>query len=238
MLIHDLQNLGFTKNQAVVYLALGELQPALAGVVIKKTGLHRQLVYAALASLEERRLIAKTQQRSGAVYRLLNPDRLLSDLKSKETLAQNVIEEMKLRQPPEHQEVVVYEGVADLRRKELEFFQHPPAGKDFCYLGLAASWPEVMGDDFARRLVALQKKNRLHIRGLAAKRYPDHAYAPMTEIRYVPELASLPASETQILPDRILIKLYVPPYSIVEIINREVARNYQDYFDYLWRKAK
>ena len=44
----ELQQIGLTPNQALVYLALFRMGEAKAGQLIRKTGLHRNLVYGAL----------------------------------------------------------------------------------------------------------------------------------------------------------------------------------------------
>ncbi len=240
MLIHDLQNLGFTKNQASVYLALIGLQQATAGELIKKTSLHRQLVYSALENLEERKLISKTEHRGRLLFRGLSPDRIVEDLQNKTNLANNIVEELRLNFKPPNQEIIVYEGVEDLRRKELEVYETLPENSSFCYLGNATAWYIVMGDKLTTHLANLQKKKSLYIRALATRQHPEHDVflnnGNLTKIRYLPNMASAPVSETQILSDRVLLKTFIAPYSMVEIINTELAKNYLDYFNSLWGK--
>lgn len=47
----QLQKLGFSDNEAKVYLALLEIGFTTTGAVIKKTGLHRNIVYETLDKL-------------------------------------------------------------------------------------------------------------------------------------------------------------------------------------------
>ena len=51
ILTQQLAKLGFSENEAGVYLALIELGKARAGKIIRITGLHRNLVYQALEKL-------------------------------------------------------------------------------------------------------------------------------------------------------------------------------------------
>ena len=56
------------------------------------------------------------------------------------------------------------------------------------------------------------------------------------EIKESPLVAD-DTSGIEILEDRISIRSFVEPYFIVEIINPQLAKNYQRYFDFLWEKA-
>ena len=63
MLEKELQNLGFYKNEAKVYLALLELGFTSTGPLIKKTNLHRNIVYESLDKLITHGLVASTMQK-------------------------------------------------------------------------------------------------------------------------------------------------------------------------------
>jgi len=78
-LYSDLQTLGLTANQAQVYLTLARAGELKAGEVIKKTGLHRNLVYTALQELIEKKLVSSSKFKNVAVYKTLAPARLLRE---------------------------------------------------------------------------------------------------------------------------------------------------------------
>lgn len=89
--ISDLQKIGFSKNQAKVYLALFNIGKGKASEVIKETGLHRHLVYTALESLVSKKLIAQTEVRGVKHFAMLDPERLLQTIQIQETLAQQYV---------------------------------------------------------------------------------------------------------------------------------------------------
>ena len=73
----QLEALGFYKNEAKVYLALLELGFCTTGPLIKKTGLHRNIVYESLDKLISHGLVSSTMQRGKKHFRTLSPARIL-----------------------------------------------------------------------------------------------------------------------------------------------------------------
>src|SRR3990167_3675456 len=124
MLTTDLQTLGFTKNEMTVYLALIPLGQAKAGEIIKKTGMHRNLVYQSLESLQKRKLVSVSESRGITIYQALNPTQLLNEVKSRQALTAGVVEELKaLQKKPPKQEIIIYEGIEEVRQREWKMYE-------------------------------------------------------------------------------------------------------------------
>lgn len=241
MLIKDLQKLGYSKIVSTVYVALFELGEAKAGEIIKKTGLHRNLVYTALDQLVEKKIIGKTSIRGVALYKTLDPARLLYEIEKKEVIAKQVIETLEASRNRQRQEVVVYEGLEELQRKELSVYESLGPDDELLILGLTTIWWKVHGDTFANRLMSEQKKRQFHIRAVAADLgQAEYDYvditAPLTEMKISPQLSTT-THETFILKDRILIRLFVEPYTTIEIINKDLVQSFREYFETLWNPS-
>ena len=73
---HILEKIGLTRNESAVYLALLELGPAYIAQISDKTSIHRPLVYKALPSLIEKRLVTETQRSKRTIYMAEPPNRL------------------------------------------------------------------------------------------------------------------------------------------------------------------
>ena len=71
-----LQKIGLSEHEAGVYLALLELGPSRISKIGEKTGIHRPLIYKALPTLIERKLVTKNQRQKGFVYIAEPPNRL------------------------------------------------------------------------------------------------------------------------------------------------------------------
>src|SRR3989344_5052785 len=117
--IANLEQLGLTRNESRVYLALLQLGSTNADPIIKKTGLHRNIVYDNLYKLIDKGLatfVLKTKRKffeATSTYQLL---KWIEDEKeealSKEKLAKNILPEIESLRAlnQEKQEVSVYKG--------------------------------------------------------------------------------------------------------------------------------
>ncbi|MEK7530551.1 MAG: helix-turn-helix domain-containing protein [Patescibacteria group bacterium] len=242
-LFGDLQKVGLTENQSVVYLALARAGTLRAGEVIKKTGLHRNIVYTSLEELREQKLIGKSQIRGVFCYKMLSPSRLLFDLKEREQTARLAIEELgHLTKRSPTQEIIVYEGLEEFRRHALRSYNLATAGGMHRYLGSSPRWHSVIGPELEQKLNRIQQRKKLVLRGIAKSSFPAlggylRSSKGLVDIRINP-LISSDTNNVEILEDRICLQSFVEPYFVVEIVNKEVAKNYQNYFDFLWRQSK
>ncbi|MDD5153036.1 MAG: helix-turn-helix domain-containing protein [Candidatus Pacebacteria bacterium] len=71
-----LEKLGLTKHESAIYLALLELGTSNISQISEKTSIHRPLIYKAIPSLLEKKLITKTQKLHSVVYGAEPPNRL------------------------------------------------------------------------------------------------------------------------------------------------------------------
>ena len=73
-----LEKIGLNKNESIIYLALLDLGPSNITTISEKTSIHRPLVYKALPSLLEKKLISQTQKDKTIMYMAEAPNRLES----------------------------------------------------------------------------------------------------------------------------------------------------------------
>jgi len=71
-----LEKIGLTKHESAIYLALVEMGPSNISKISEKTSIHRPLVYKALPSLLDKKLITETKKVKGVVYVAEPPNRL------------------------------------------------------------------------------------------------------------------------------------------------------------------
>lgn len=240
LLLKELQHFGLSKNLSTVYLALFEVGEAKAGELIRKTGLHRNLVYTALNTLEEKKLITKISRRGIAVYKSLDPATLMRELREKESLALHIIETLQTMKNPNKQEVIVHEGLAELRRKEIELYTLPNKNDTMYVIGISPLWYNTLGKKTYEKICTAQQTHEYTFQAMGS--FPaDHPHIQSLakqagcDIRAKGNLSS-EATEMIILSDRVVISLFVEPYTCIEIVNAEIARNYIRYFELLWKQ--
>ncbi|MES2225560.1 MAG: helix-turn-helix domain-containing protein [Patescibacteria group bacterium] len=238
----NLQKLGLTENQTVLYLALAKAGSAKAGELIKQTGMHRNIVYTALEELVEKKLITSARERGILMFKLLSPTRLLADVEEKERIAKHAIEELSHLTKKNRQEVIVYEGIDEFRRHVVRSYELAEPGALHRYLGTSPHWHAVVGLATEKEVTRIQREKRLRLRGIAKTSFPQIRSLlaegnGLTELRFNPLIGS-DTNNVEILQDRICIQTFTEPYTVVEIINAELAKNYQNYFDFLWKASK
>lgn len=71
-----LTQLGLSKHEAKVYLALLSLGESRAGFIAKQTGLKRPTVYLALENLKKQGLVSESEKNNQKIFASENPDKL------------------------------------------------------------------------------------------------------------------------------------------------------------------
>jgi len=87
--------LGFTENEAKIYLGLVETGPITVAEIAKKTGLHRPAVYKTLPALQTRGLVTLTKKGARAFYVAEPPEKLETLLNETQIAFYNLIPELK-----------------------------------------------------------------------------------------------------------------------------------------------
>src|SRR3989338_6229020 len=89
--ITDLQNLGFSLNEAKTYLAIIKIGSSLAGKISKEANLDRSSTYAALKLLVKRGLISTYFENKITTFVPEDPKKILDYFAEKQEEAKNVI---------------------------------------------------------------------------------------------------------------------------------------------------
>jgi hypothetical protein len=194
--------------------------------------------------LGERKLVSTSSMKGVALYKLLAPTRLLEEPQEKERLAKSVIQEIGLlsKKFTSGQEIVVYEGLDEFRRQVKRCFMDMKPGGITRYLGISPRWHEIVGPELESELIGIQNEKKFKLLALAHSITPEQKeYTQktngLTRCRTSMLIAS-DTSETEILEDRICIRSFLEPFFVVEIIHTELAKNHQNYFDFLWKNSK
>ncbi len=241
MLSKDLQSIGFSKNLAEIYLCLANFGgQAKAGTIIKKLGIHRNIVYVGLDKLIEKKLITKISERGVMVYKILDPARLMNEIHEKEQLITNIIEEIEtLKKHPDTQEVIVHEGLSGFRDYSMSVLKKMNEGDTLQVLGsIGDRWYDFMGDEKYKKYEDLQIKKKIHWQMISyfeskrdtklTKEYPD-----LCSVKILPQTYNNPAN-INIFGDTVALQIFTKSFSVIEIKNKSLAEVYRNYFDLLW----
>ncbi len=75
-----LEEIGFTRNEIKIYLALLKLGASTTGKIIESTGLHRAIVYDTLEKLLKKGIVSFVIQNNRKVFKAYDPERLKNNI--------------------------------------------------------------------------------------------------------------------------------------------------------------
>lgn len=237
-----LKDLGLTSNQTYIYLHLAKKGTAKAGEIIKATGFHRNIVYGTLEELIEKRLVGSSKENGVLVYKIFDPSRIIAEQEDRVRKAKDLVGELaKFQKGAVPQQIVIYEGKEDFITQARRAYEIMSPDGTARTLGISPKWHELVGNEIGDELLKIQLEKKIIWKALAKKlSMEDKIYIKMSgglmEGKET-ELVSDDTSGIEILEDRISIRSFVEPYFIVEIINEQLAKNYQRYFDFLWERV-
>jgi sugar-specific transcriptional regulator TrmB len=236
----DLIKLGFSNNEAEIYLAMIELGETGAGEIIKKTSLHRNIVYETLDKLVSKKLASKVTRKKVAQFVVTDPDRILEDQKSKLDIASKIVPSL-IAKAKVKQEIVIYEGLEGFQTFSLALIEKMKENSTLYVLGATGDlWYELMGEKTKKYFKIKEKRNikfkmiEYHESKLDEEKATKD---PSFVIRMMPNNMASPAN-VLIWDDSIALQTLAEPYSVIEIKNALQAQAYMNYFNLLWEQGK
>ncbi len=228
-----LEEAGLTKNESLVYRALLELGPSLAGQISRKTGLHRRTVYDTTEMLIQKGLIGYILKNNRRLFEAASPNKFLEILKEKENMISEILPEMLgfYKKTREREETNFYKGKAGLKTV---FQNQLEEAKEILILGASYSAFEVL--PFYFKWYDLErKKKKIKVRILASQKLKK---IPLAEIRYLPQKYSSPLA-LNIYGNKVAIILWKKENPIAILIkDNEISEGYKKYFELMWKIAK
>ncbi len=242
-----LEGIGFSRTEALVYTKLLGLGATTAGPLVRRAGLHRQLVYSALASLEEQGLVSHAIRNGRKVFSAARPDTVLQRENER-------MRELELVMPflqslatgsPDPLHVDILRGRDQFVRR-LMLIVDSAARCD----GIIRAFAPVrdtqvysfVGADYERYIEYCKKKKvkkRFIIPASASSsEYPKRLLKERgSTVRFVESGLSLPTA-TIMTPEVVSIDLFGQEVVSIMIWNKTIAKSFLDHFAVMWKAAK
>lgn len=237
-----LSKIGLTKNESKVYIALLDLGTALAGKIAKISEIHRRPTYDALSRLLDKGLISYSIKSGKKYFQVANPERLNLILKEKEKYLEYVlpklIEKFNSKKPEIFSEI--YEGKEGIKTIMEDILN---TKKEFLTIGSTGKGNIVFPyyiEHFSKKREKLKIKRRVLVANtpLGKDHYNILKNQKLVNIKFLHKEMKNPQT-TWIYGNKIAIILVSENYPVATLIeNKEVADNYRDFFELLWKQAK
>ena len=244
--------LGLTSSEAKVYLSLLELGESKTGEILSKAGLNSGRIYEILGSLEKKGLVSSIIKHKVKYFSPSPPERILDllnekaeEIKNKKINFEEVLPSLtnKFKSLKEKTNVEVYYGIEGQRTAYSVIFKEN--SRDLYVYGITGkeSYSKMTKD--AKKVLDIlvyyvYKKRRelgLNIKKLAyeeARGEKDYL-KDNSKIKYLP-YPSLTSIE--ILGNVTMIQLPIEPFITILIHNKQVTKDYERQFEFLWKLAK
>ena len=241
----ELQVLGLTRNEAEVYEALVKSGLTKAGHLIARLDVHRNIVYEALDSLIRKGFVTKISKRGVWWFQITEPDSILTMLKRREQIADEVIKQIKHVRQQVEQQITVYEGIDSYRAYWLSSLERFPEGTvDYC-LGVPSQseWTENLGPSVFKEYMEIRKRKKIFWKTIIFKVTDDerrlyHIAPELTEYRLWAKDFQ-PIGNFNVFYDSVILQVMKgPALRIIEVRDKDMVTVFQNYFDAVWSEAK
>lgn len=241
-LLSHLLELNIPLNEAKVYLALLETGQTSAGELIKRTQLHRSVVYESLDRLIDKKLVFKLTKQNIAHFQPTDPERILQRVKTQQRVAEKLVPQLKNLMQSDASEITVHEGLEAYRRFWLEAMQRLPKGSiDYVAGSIGKKWQEYMGKDmetFFKIRIEREIKwkmlifDRDEVELELKKRYPR-----LHEYRLIERNVSKDGNFNIFNNESVILHSATEPL-IIEVKNPTLVKVFQNIFDLLWESGE
>lgn len=236
MNLEILKEAGLTHNESLVYKALLEIGPSLAGQISRKTGLHRRTVYDVIEMLIKKGLVGYIMKNNRKLFESSSPERFLDILKEKENSINEMIPEMMniYSKTKEKQETNFYKGRQGL--KTILEDQLEEGTDEILILGASPLAYKIL--EYYFKWFDLKRKTRKIKTKIIFNKKDKKIKVPFSEIKYLPQKYSSPLA-VNIYRDKVSIILWSEENPIAIVIkNKYISEGYKKYFELMWRIAK
>lgn len=240
-----LEDLGLTKNEVRVYLALLKLGTSPAGELIKKVGMHRATVYDLIDLLIEKGLVSYVIKSNRKYFEAQDPDRLLEyletkkqELSSKEKQLKELVPQLQFKRKLSHeeQEGTIYKGKKGLKSIFEDILKNK---KPWHVFGATGKFKEMFPDYFVH-FHKRRSKLRIPLKIIfneEIRKEKRESELKNCEARYIPKSHITP-STTYVYGEKVAVIVWSEEPMAFLIRSREVANSYITFFEMLWKIAK
>ena len=238
-----LMSLGFTQNEAKVYLVLVKYRRSDANTIIKETKLHKKLVYENLEKLIDKGLVGFVVENNKKIFSITST-KIISEIfeekireqEKKKKEAEKIADELDklVKTSKTKQEAMIYRGKKGIRTFYSELLRNK---KDYVVFGAPRKSINIMDEVFWRNFNSKRIDKKIKVRLLfneSIRKYGDSLKDKYTEVKYF-EKEFEPLTETNIQGNKVGIIVWTEEPFVFFIMDKEVAKSYKEYFERMWK---
>ena len=232
----NLREAGLTENESKIYVSLLELGPSNAGLISRKSGLHRRVVYDTIERLIKKGLVGYIIKNNVRLFQASNPKRILEIIDERKNNIEDIMPRMlelytKTREKEETNFYKGKNGLKTVMEDQLESSKE----KEILIMGGSPIAYEILQFYFKwfdKRRVEKKIKTKIIFNKTDKK-----INIPYSEVKFLPDKYTSPLA-VNIYGDKVALILWSKenPLAIV-IKNREISDGYRKHFNLMWKVA-
>jgi sugar-specific transcriptional regulator TrmB len=233
----ELIKLGFSSNEAKVYLELLKNPNQSAGVLSKSTKINRRTTYDTIRRLEDKGFIGHNITANRQSFFAMNPNVIIKNIKEMESTALELLPKLQnIPKTDNMNQVTVYNGRKGIRN----ILQLVLESKQYASFGSTEGFPNAMQHDF-ELFQNMKKKLKIKTKTILSHELKGknilNIAMPSTSFKFLSGKITGPTS-TFIFNGKVAIFIWEEPLFGILIENKKVFKSYMEYFEELWKIAK
>lgn len=236
--IEQLEELGLSQHEALIYLSVLKHGESSAGIILDDVNLHREQVYRALKRLVDSGFLTSFEKRKRSYYSAIDPAVLVNQTKAKVAVAESLQPYLKELHQKKPQIIRVTEGEEAVKLQLEDIIETLGEGGEYLVLG---GLGQQYYDSIGKYISLFEKKlNKKYIKGrilaYEGSVYPiNTSFGEHISVKKIKRPADFPTS-TVIYGNKVGIDLLDPQNTaIITIENDKVAESFKQTFEALWK---
>jgi len=236
-----IESAGLSKAESKVYLSLVKLGSSMIGPILRESGLNSSVAYNCLQRLMGEGLVSYGIKGKKKYFFASDPKNLIQILKDKEDM---LLEAMPLLEKlsgtaKNRQEIFIFEGPKAARTIFNDVLNTLKKGEEHLVIGISESdsglgefikkWDEKrVKKGIKKRIIITEKEDRW---------LDYYKKQPLTKVKSIPGLLNARFT-INVYGDKAALVIWgrYPTYILID--KKEVAENFRDYFNFLWRLSR
>ena len=231
-----LEDLGLTKSEIKVYLALLELGSSSAGDILKKANIHNSVFHFTINNLIEKGLVTYLKKGKARVYQPADPESLLSYVEDKKTQLKTILPELKKKQTfgKEKEQAEIFEGIKGIQTALYSLIKDTKPKDKFLFFSVDEDEINEDIEKFYKRYDLKREQKKLNVMGIAPIKLKNVYMDRSPKMKYVN--FPIPVN-TGLCNDKMVIITWKSKPRAILIKSKSIVKKQKKFFEEIWKQA-
>ncbi|MFW5746092.1 MAG: TrmB family transcriptional regulator [Nanoarchaeota archaeon] len=240
-----LSEIGLTRLESDVYIALLESGERTAGKIAQNTGIHRRNVYDCLERMLQKGMVTVRKENNRALYSITDPNMILTRLQQRSQEFKEILPvlQAKFEATTDSREILFFRGTLGIRQM---FEDQLSVGKEILIQATTRDVSSILSHFFPR-YNRIRKEERIPIRmlfdsdgsdlpGEKGQALHEIEDLPLCQVRYIEGLNKTPMAQ-YVYDETVAIVVWSTNPIGIMIRQKEVAEAFRSSFGIMWEIA-